>query len=122
MELSGGQRQRLAIARALALGPELLIFDEALSNLDLGNQQAILTLLHELQSAHRLTYIHVAHDLRMVEDLADEVAVMHEGEIVEHKTAQEIFMRPEHSYTQKLLAASASLEAIVEERQVAECV
>lgn len=120
MELSGGQRQRLAIARALALGPELLIFDEALSNLDLGNQQAILTQLRELQSVHRLTYIHVAHDLRMVEDLADEVAVMHEGEIVEHKTAHEIFIHPEHSYTRELLAASLSLEAIVEERRVAE--
>ncbi len=120
MELSGGQRQRLAIARALALGPELLIFDEALSNLDLANQETILRLLKELQSAHRLTYIHVAHDLRMVEDLADEVAVMDEGEIVEHKTAQEIFMHPEHSYTQELLAASLSLKAIVEERRVAE--
>ncbi len=120
MELSGGQRQRLAIARALTLDPELLIFDEALSNLDLGNQQAILALLKELQAAHHLTYIHVAHDLRMVEDLADEVAVMHEGEIIEHKAAGEIFLHPEHSYTRELLAAFLSLEAIVEERRVAE--
>jgi ABC-type glutathione transport system ATPase component len=122
MELSGGQRQRLAIARALALGPELLIFDEALSNLDLANQDAILRLLRELQAARGLTYVHVAHDLRMVEDLADEVAVMHEGEIVEHKSAEEIFLRPEHSYTRELLAASPLLESIVEERRVAECV
>ncbi len=120
MELSGGQRQRLAIARALALGPELLIFDESLSNLDLANQETILRLLKELQAAHHLTYIHVAHDLRMVEDLADEVAVMHEGEIIEHKAAGEIFLHPEHSYTRELLAASLSLEAIVEERRVAE--
>jgi peptide/nickel transport system ATP-binding protein len=122
MELSGGQRQRLAIARALALGPELLIFDEALSNLDLANQETILRLLRELQTARGLTYIHVAHDLRMVKDFADEVAVMHQGEIVERKTAEEIFSRPEHSYTQELLAASPSLESIVEERRVAECV
>lgn len=122
MELSGGQRQRLTIARALALEPELLIFDEALSNLDLGNQQSILRLLDELQSAHRLTYIHVAHDLRMVEDLADEVAVMHEGEIVEHSTMPEVFLRAEHSYTQELLAASPSLESIVEKRRKAEYV
>lgn len=122
MELSGGQRQRLAIARALALCPELLIFDEALSNLDLANQETILRLLWELQGARRLTYVHVAHDLRVVEDLADEVAVMHEGEIVERKAAKEIFSRPEHPYTRELLAASPSLEAIVEERRMAECV
>lgn len=122
MELSGGQRQRLAIARALALGPELLIFDEALSNLDLTNQETILRLLRDLQRVRRLTYIHIAHDLRVVEDIADEVAVMHEGEIVEDRTVQEIFMRPEHPYTRELLAASPSLEAIVEERRVTECV
>lgn len=122
MELSGGQRQRLAIARALALHPELLIFDEALSNLDLANQETILWLLRDLQGARRLTYIHVAHDLRMVEDIADEVAVMHEGEIIEHRTVQEMFTHPEHPYTRELLAASPSLEAIVEERRVAECI
>lgn len=122
MELSGGQRQRLTIARALALEPELLIFDEALSSLDLRNQEMILRLLQELQSARGLAYIHVAHDLRMVQDLADEVAVMREGEIVEHRSTPEIFCRAEHPYTQELLAAAPSLESIVEKRRAVEYV
>lgn len=117
MEFSGGQRQRLAIARALALEPELLILDEALSNLDLANQEMILELLRDLQALHGLTYVHVAHDLRMVADLVDEVAVMHEGRIVEQKSACEIFENPEHPYTQDLLATAPSVESIVEKRE-----
>lgn len=113
LEFSGGQRQRLAIARALALEPELLILDEALSNLDLANQELILRLLADLQAMHALTYIHVAHDLRLVADLADEVAVMHAGRIVEQKYARELFARAEHPYTQELLAAAPTLESIV---------
>lgn len=122
MELSGGQRQRLAIARSLALEPQLLIFDEALSNLDLGNQEAILQLLVQLQRARGVTYVHVAHDLRLVENLADEVAVMHHGEIVEHKRTRDLFAHAEHAHTQQLIAASPSLDSIMEERSMAECV
>jgi len=121
LEFSGGQRQRLAIARALALEPQLLILDEALSNLDLANQEMILRLLSDLQAAHALTYIHVAHDLHMVEDLANEVAVMYEGRIVEQKCAPEIFTRAEHPYTQELLAAAPSLESIVATRAAWDC-
>ncbi|MGB6485066.1 MAG: ABC transporter ATP-binding protein [Candidatus Acidiferrales bacterium] len=121
LEFSGGQRQRLAIARALALKPQLLVLDEALSNLDLANQKMILRLLTDLQAAHALTYIHVAHDLHMVEDLADEVAVMHEGRIVEQKYAPEIFTRAEHPYTQELLAVAPSLESIVAARPGWDC-
>ncbi|MGC1104964.1 MAG: ATP-binding cassette domain-containing protein [Candidatus Acidiferrales bacterium] len=121
LEFSGGQRQRLAIARALALEPQLLVLDEALSNLDLANQEMILRLLRELQAAHALTYVHVAHDLRMVEDLADEVAVMYEGRIVEQKYASEIFTRAEHPYTQELLAVAPSLESIVAARPAWDC-
>lgn len=117
MEFSGGQRQRLAIARALALEPELLILDEALSNLDLANQEMILQLLRELQSAQGLTYIYVAHDLKMVEDVADEVAVMYEGQIVEQKYAPAIFTHAEHPYTQELLAMAPPLKSIIAARR-----
>lgn len=117
MEFSGGQRQRLAIARALALEPELLILDEAVSNLDLANQEMILSLLCDLQSLHGLTYLHVAHDLRMVAEIADEVAVMHEGKIVEHRSTREVFEHSEHPHTQDLLATNPSLESVVEQRE-----
>ena len=116
LEFSGGQRQRLAIARALSLGPKLLILDEALSNLDLANQEMILKLLTELQQAYSLTYVHISHDLRLVSRFADEVAVMHEGRIVEQKAAPELFSRPEHSFTRELLAAMPTLESTYEER------
>lgn len=111
-EFSGGQRQRLAIARALALEPSLLILDEALSSLDLATRQSILELLAELKSARSLTSIHVSHDLHFVSEFAGEVAVMHAGTIVEHKPAVELFAKPEHPCTQALLAAMPSLESI----------
>jgi len=116
LEFSGGQRQRLAIARALALEPELLILDEALSGLDLANQEMILRLLDDLQAMHALTYVHVSHDLRMVSDLADEVAVMFEGKIVEQKRTLDLFLRAEHPYTQDLLDAAWPLESICQEQ------
>jgi oligopeptide transport system ATP-binding protein len=112
LEFSGGQRQRLAIARALALEPKLLILDEALSSLDLLNQQMILKLLADLRVAHSLTYVHISHDLRLVSEFADEVAVMSERHIVEQKPAAELFARPEHPDTKALLAAMPSLESI----------
>ena len=116
LEFSGGQRQRLAIARALALEPKLLILDEALSGLDLANQEMILRLLANLQAMHCLSYVHVSHDLRLVSGLADEVAVMYQGRVVEQKSAPELFAHPEHPYTQDLLDAMPSLESICEER------
>lgn len=116
LEFSGGERQRLAIARALVLEPKVLILDEALASLDLTNQEAVLRLLLELQQARGLTYVHVCHDLRMAADIADEVAVMHEGRIVEQRAAAEIFARPEHTYTRELLAAMPPIEAILAER------
>lgn len=116
LEMSGGQRQRLAIARALALEPKLLILDEALSSLDLANQEMILKLLADLQAAHSLTYVHISHDLRQVSRFADEVAVMNDRTIVEHKTAAELFAHPENPYTQELLIALPSLETICADR------
>jgi ABC-type glutathione transport system ATPase component len=116
LEFSGGQRQRLAIARALALEPQLLVLDEALSSLDLANQEMLLELLADLQAAHSLTYLHISHDLRLVSQCADEVAVMNERTIVEQKSAAELFASPEHPYTRELLAAMPSLESICLER------
>jgi peptide/nickel transport system ATP-binding protein len=116
LEMSGGQRQRLAIARALALEPKLLILDEALSSLDLANQEMILKLLADLQAAHSLTYVHISHDLRQVSRFADEVAVMNDRTIVEHKSAAELFAHPENPYTQELLIALPSLETICADR------
>jgi len=116
LEFSGGQRQRLAIARALALEPSLLILDEALSSLDAANQQAILGLLAALRSAFSLTCIHICHDLRLISEHADEVAVMRGGAIVEHRAAADLFASPAHPYTQELLSAIPSLESICAER------
>lgn len=116
LEMSGGQRQRLAIARALALEPKLLILDEALSSLDLANQEMILKLLADLQAAHSLTYVHISHDLRQMSRFADEVAVMNDRTIVEHKSAAELFAHPENPYTQELLIALPSLETICADR------
>ena len=116
LEFSGGQRQRLAIARALALDPCLLILDEALSNLDARNQDLILQLLANLQGARSLTYLHVCHELSLVERFADEVAVMRDGRIVECQPTPELFARPQHLYTRDLLTAMPSVESIYEDR------
>lgn len=104
-EFSGGQRQRIAIARALALHPKLLILDEAFSNLDLATRDSLLQLLSELQARHSLTYLHVSHDLRLISDVASEVAVMYEGKIVEHAPTAEFFAQPKSEYARLLLDA-----------------
>lgn len=104
-EFSGGQRQRIAIARALALRPKLLILDEAFSNLDLATRDSLLGLISELQAAHSLTYLHVSHDLRLVEEVASEVFVMHKGKIVEHARTADLFSRPQSEYARLLIQA-----------------
>src|SRR5258708_2292035 len=104
-ELSGGQRQRLAIARALALEPKLLILDEALSALDCSVQAQIANLLMELQSSLGMTYLFITHELAMAAYLADEIAVMNRGRIVEQGPAEKILKQPQHETTLRLLAA-----------------
>jgi peptide/nickel transport system ATP-binding protein len=103
--LSGGQRQRLAIARALALEPKLLILDEALSALDCSVQAQIANLLVELQSSLGMTYMFVTHDPAMAAYLADEIAVMHRGRIVEQGPAETVLKQPQQEATRRLLAA-----------------
>ena len=111
-EFSGGQRQRIAIARAMVLKPRFVVLDEPTSALDMSVQAQIVDLLRDLQEKHKLAYLFISHDLKVVRALADEVLVVKDGKVVEQGAAEQIFDAPREAYTQALMKAAFELEAV----------
>jgi peptide/nickel transport system ATP-binding protein len=119
-EFSGGQRQRICIARALATGPDFIICDESVSSLDVSVQAQVLNLLKDLQEKHGLTYIFISHDLSVVKFMADMMAVMNAGKILEFGPSETIYARPHEEYTRKLIEATPKDDLELIRQRVAE--
>jgi microcin C transport system ATP-binding protein len=113
-EFSGGQRQRIAIARAMVLKPRFVVLDEPTSALDMSVQAQVVDLLRELQARHRLAYLFISHDLKVVRAVSDEILVMRDGRVVEQGPTERIFEQPEQPYTRALMAAAFDLEPVEE--------
>ena len=113
-EFSGGQRQRIAIARAMVLKPRFVVLDEPTSALDMSVQAQVVDLLRELQARHRLAYLFISHDLKVIRAVSDEILVMRDGRVVEQGPTERIFEQPEQAYTRALMAAAFDLEPVEE--------